>query len=179
VKREVIVSGFGGQGVMSIGKFLVEAGLLEGLEVCWVPSYGPEMRGGTANCSVILSTEMIGSPVVSQPTELIVMNSPSLRKFEQTVVPGGIILLDCNEVEAKVTRTDVKVIDVPCESIARELGAPKVSNMVLLGAYLEATGALKVETVRGMLEHKFAGKKAKYIPINFQALERGMACVHK
>lgn len=177
MKREVIVSGFGGQGVMSIGKFLVEAGLLEGLEVCWVPSYGPEMRGGTANCSVILSSEMIGSPVVSHPTELIVMNSPSLRKFEPTVVPGGIILLDCNEVEAKTTRTDVRVIDVPCESIARELGAPKVSNMVLLGAYLQATGALKLETVQNMLRQKFTGKKAGYLPINLQALERGMKCV--
>ena len=176
MKREIVISGFGGQGVMSIGKFLVEAGLLEGLEVCWVPSYGPEMRGGTAHCSVVLSTEMIGSPVVSRPTELIVMNSPSLRKFEQTVVPGGTILLDCTEVTAKVTRTDVKVIDVPCESIARELGEPKVSNMVLLGAYLQATGVLKLETVQGMLEHKFTGKKAKYIPINLQALERGMLC---
>ena len=150
MKKEIILSGFGGQGVMSIGKNLVEAGVEEELEVSWVPSYGPEMRGGTANCSVILSDERIGSPVVEAPTEVIAMNRPSLTKFEPSVVPG--------------------------DGIAADLGNPKVGNMVMLGAYIGATKALKVETVENMIQEMFTGKKAKLVPLNLEALHRGIAC---
>jgi len=177
MKREIVIAGFGGQGVMSIGKSLVEAGLQEGLEVSWVPSYGPEMRGGTANCSVILSPNTIGSPIVYNPTELIAMNGPSLVKFRADVVPGGIVFLNSDTVSESVERDDVKVIRVPCDSIAAELGNPKVANMVMLGAYIAATKALNPETLRDMIRHMFAGRKEKLIPLNMEALDRGMACV--
>jgi 2-oxoglutarate ferredoxin oxidoreductase subunit gamma len=176
MKREIILSGFGGQGVMSIGKNLAEAGVEEGLEVSWVPSYGPEMRGGTANCTVILSEERIGTPLVEQTTEIVVMNRPSLMKFESTVRPGGTIFINSSIVPDKVTRDDVRAVYVPCDAIAAELGNPKVSNMVMLGAYIGATGALKVETIERMIHEMFTGKKAKLVPLNLEALKRGIAC---
>ncbi len=177
MKREIILSGFGGQGVMSIGKNLAEAGVAEGMEVSWVPSYGPEMRGGTANCTVILSDERIGAPIAETPSEIIVMNSPSLAKFEPTVLPGGMVFVNSSVVKEKVTREDVKAVYVPCDDIARELGNAKVSNMVMLGAYVGATKALKEETIQVMIEEMFAGRKAKLIPLNLEALKRGIACV--
>ena len=177
MKKEIMIAGFGGQGVMSIGKTLVEAGMAEELEVSWVPSYGPEMRGGTANCSVILSDSTIGSPIIYNPTELIAMNTPSLKKFEGDVVPGGIIFLNSSIIKDPVEREDVKVVQVPCDQIAIELGNPKVANMVMLGAYIAATGALKVETIQGMLSHMFTGPKAKLVPLNMEAMARGAACV--
>ena len=178
MKKEIMIAGFGGQGVMSIGKTLVEAGMAEELEVSWVPSYGPEMRGGTANCSVILSDAVIGSPIIYNPTELIAMNAPSLKKFEADVVPGGIIFLNSSIVKVPVERTDMRVIEVPCDQIAAELGNPKVANMVMLGAYIEATKALKTETLKEMLGHMFTGAKAKLVPLNMDALARGAACVN-
>ena len=177
MKREVILSGFGGQGVMSIGKNLAEAGVAEGLEVSWVPSYGPEMRGGTANCTVILSDGPIGAPMTETPSEIIVMNRPSLAKFEPSVVPGGMVFINSSIVPDKVSRSDVKAYYVPCDEIAEKLGNAKVSNMVMLGAYIGATKALKQETIETMIEEMFAGKKAKLIPLNLEALKQGVACV--
>lgn len=177
MKREIILSGFGGQGVMSIGKNLAEAGVAEGLEVSWVPSYGPEMRGGTANCTVILSDEPIGAPMTEHPSEIIIMNLPSLLKFEPTVVPGGTVFVNSSIVSEKVTREDVKAVYVPCDKIAEELGNSKVSNMVMLGAYIAATRALKQETIETMIREMFSGKKEKLIPLNLDALKRGMSCV--
>ena len=176
MNREIILSGFGGQGVMSIGKNLAEAGVVEGLEVSWVPSYGPEMRGGTANCTVILSSERIGAPLVETATEIIVMNRPSLLKFESAVKPGGTVFVNSSIVPDKVSRTDVRAVYVPCDQIAAELGNPKVANMVMLGAYIGATGALKVETIVEMIHEMFTGKKAKLVPLNLEALQRGIAC---
>ena len=172
MKKQITIAGFGGQGVMSIGKSLVEAAVNEGMHATWVPSYGPEMRGGTANCEVVLSEEPVGSPVFTYPTELIAMNRPSLHKFEDKVQPGGIIF-----VKDKVKRTDVKAVYVPCDTIADELGNKKVSNMVMLGAYIAATGALKEETIREMLVHMFTGPKAKLVDLNMKALEKGAACI--
>ena len=160
MKKQITVSGFGGQGVLSIGKSLVEAGMDEGLEVTWAPSYGPEMRGGTANCSVVISDKPIGSPVFTHPTELIAM-----------------IIVNSSVVEKKVERTDVKSFYVPCVDIATELGNTKVANMVMLGAYVKATGALKVETVQEMIKNMFTGRKAKLVPMNMEALQRGMECI--
>lgn len=177
MKKEIIISGFGGQGVMAIGKSLVEAGMAEGLNVTWAPSYGPEMRGGTANCSVVLSSDPVGSPVFTFPTELIAMNSPSLEKFGPKVKAGGLIFVNSSVVTEQVTRTDVKAVYVPCAEIAYQVGNPKVGNMVMLGAYIAATGALKPDTIRTMIESMFTGPKAKLVPMNFQALEAGMACV--
>ncbi len=177
MKKEIILSGFGGQGVMSIGKNLVEAGVEEGLEATWVPSYGPEMRGGTANCSVILSDERIGSPVVESPSEIIVMNRAALFKFEPDVLPGGIVFVNSSIVKDQVSREDVKAVYVPCDDIAKELGNSKVANMVMLGAYVAATGILKKETIEHMIHEMFTGKKAKLVPLNLEALSRGIACV--
>ena len=155
MKKEIIISGFGGQGVMAIGKNLVEAGMAEGLEVTWAPSYGPEMRGGTANCHVVLSTKPVGSPLFTYPTELIAMNAPSLEKFVPMVKSGGLVFVNSSVVKDRVERPDLKVEYVPCAEIAYEIGNPKVGNMVMLGAYIGATGALKPETVRAMIEHMF------------------------
>ena len=176
MKREIIIAGFGGQGVMSVGKTLVEAGMEEGLEVSWVPSYGPEMRGGTASCSVILSPQTIGSPIVSNPTELIAMNEPSLAKFVDSVQPGGFIFLNGMDIHPEKVPEGVKVINVPCGEIAARLGNPKVANMVMLGAYIGATDALKADTLRAMIRLKFTGPKAKLVDLNLKALDEGLSC---
>lgn len=177
MKKEIILAGFGGQGVMSIGKNLVEAAVEEDMEASWVPSYGPEMRGGTANCTVIISDERIGAPLVENPTEIIVMNRPSLAKFENSVVPGGTVFINSSIVPDKVSRADVKAVYVPCDDIAKEIGNAKVANMVMLGAYVAATGVLKKETIEHMITEMFTGRKAKLVPLNMEALERGMQCV--
>ena len=177
MRKEIIIAGFGGQGVMSIGKNIAEAGVEEGLEMTWVPSYGPEMRGGTSNCSVILSDSRIGTPLIENPTDIIVMNRPSLAKFEPDVISGGGVLVNSSVVADKVTRDDVKAYYIPCDDIARELGNPKVGNMVMLGAYIGASKFLKVETVEAMIKVLFAGKKADLIPLNIDALHRGIDCV--
>ena len=177
MKKEIIISGFGGQGGLAIGKNLVEAGMAEGLFVTWAPSYGPEMRGGTANCSVVLSDKPVGSPVFNHPTELIALNEPSLAKFEAGVLPGGTVFINSDVVTDKVSREDLKAIYVPCSKIAEEVGNPKVGNMVMLGAYVAQTKVLKPETIEHMIEEMFAGPKAKFIPLNIEAFRRGMACV--
>ncbi len=177
MKKEIFIAGFGGQGVMSIGKSLVKAGLEQDLEVSWVPAYGPEMRGGTANCSVILSSEEIGSPLVYNPTELIAMNTPSLRRYETEVVENGAIFINSSVVDEDPKREDVKVYKVPCDTIAQELGNTKIANMVMLGAYAQATQAIKVETLKEMVRHMFTGKKAKLVDLNIRAIERGVETV--
>ena len=175
--HEIIISGFGGQGVMAIGKTLAEAGMKEEKEVSWLPSYGPEMRGGTANCCVVLSDTPIISPLVLAPTQLIAMNKPSLIKFESTVQAGGDIFVNSSIIEIKATRTDVHAHYVPCLEIAGELGNMKIANMVMLGAYIEATKQLQVETIKEMLVHMFTGPKAALVDLNIEALRRGAACV--
>ena len=143
MKKEIVISGFGGQGGLAIGKNLAEAGMAEGLNVTWAPSYGPEMRGGTANCSVVLSDKPVGSPVFAHPTELIALNEPSLVKFEEGVVPGGMVFVNSDVVTDKVSRTDLTAYYIPCSQIADEVGNPKVSNMVMLGAYVAGTKVLE------------------------------------
>lgn len=175
--NEIMIAGFGGQGVMAIGKTLAEAGMKENKDVSWLPSYGPEMRGGTANCSVVLTDDAIVSPIVLEPTELIAMNLPSLLKFEPTVVKGGTIFVNSSIIKEKVSRDDVRAIYVPCLDIANELGNAKVANMVMLGAYIEAMGNLGTDTIKEMLVHMFTGPKAKLVDLNIEALRRGAACV--
>ena len=177
MKREIIISGFGGQGGLAIGKNLAEAGMAEGLNVTWAPSYGPEMRGGTANCSVVLSDKPVGSPVFAHPTELIALNEPSLAKFEAGVQPGGAVFVNSDVVTDKVQRTDLHAYNITCSQIAEEVGNPKVGNMVMLGAYVAQTGLLKPETIEAMIHHMFTGSKAKLVPLNIEAFRRGMACV--
>ena len=174
---QILFAGFGGQGVLFAGKFLAYKGLMEELQVSWLPSYGPEMRGGTANCSVVLSDEPIGSPVFNTSTELIALNEPSLTKFESGVLPGGTVFVNSNVVTDKVSREDITAYYIPCNAIALEIGNEKVANMVMLGAYVAATGAVKPETIETMIQEMFAGAKAKFIPLNIEAFRRGMACI--
>ena len=177
MKRQIIISGFGGQGGLAIGKNLAEVGMSEGLNVTWAPSYGPEMRGGTANCSVVLSDTPIGSPVFSRFTDLIALNEPSLAKFEAGVEPGGIVFVNSSVVTDKVQRDDLQVYYIPCTGIAEEMGNVKVANMVMLGAYVAATKVLKIEAVEHMIAEMFTGAKAKLVPLNIEAFHRGMACI--
>ena len=176
-EMRIVFAGFGGQGLLFAGKVVAYAGLIDNHEVSWLPSYGPEMRGGTANCSVMLSDAEIDSPLVTRPTSLIVMNRPSLEKFEDKVVPGGSIFVNSSMIDIKVQRTDVNAYYVPCNEIAAELGNNKVSNMIMLGAYLGKSKCVEVETVLEALLEKLGEKKAKLIPLNREALLRGASCI--
>lgn len=175
--NEILISGFGGQGVMAIGKTLAEAGMSEGLNVSWLPSYGPEMRGGTANCGVVIADNEIISPIVLEPSELIAMNLPSLDKFEPAVKPGGTVFVNTSIVNKKVGREDLRAIYVPSMEIASEIGNIRVANMVMLGAFIGATRLLKHETIVAMLKQLFTGPKAHLVALNEEALQRGAACV--
>ncbi len=175
--REIIIAGFGGQGVMSMGKTLIEAGMEEGLEVSWVPSYGPEMRGGTANCSVVLSSLPVGSPVVNRPNELIAMNGPSLKRFEPLCRPDALVLVNSSQALEKVSRSDLRAYYIPSMEEAGRLGNFKVANMVMLGAYIRATRALRVDTIEKMLARVFTGPKAHLVELNIRALQAGAGYV--
>jgi 2-oxoglutarate ferredoxin oxidoreductase subunit gamma len=175
--HEIIMAGFGGQGVMAMGKILAEAALKEGKNVSWLPSYGPEMRGGTANCNVIISEDPVGAPIVTEATAAIVMNRPSLDKFEKDVIPGGALIINSSLIDKKSTRDDIKVYYVPANDIANELGTGKIANMVMLGAFLEISGAAKEDTIMEIITEIFSGKKASVIPINKEALLRGANAV--
>lgn len=176
MKQEIIMAGFGGQGVMSMGQLLTYAGMMEGKEVSWMPSYGPEMRGGTANCTVIVSDKRIASPVTMDPDTSIVMNLPSLDKFAPIVKPGGVLIVNSSLIEKECDRDDIEIIKVPCNEIANELGNNRVANMVALGAYLQKTGLLPLESIIKAMKKVFAGKEA-LIPINENALRRGAELV--
>jgi len=171
--HEIIIAGFGGQGVMSMGQLIAYSGMLEQKGVTWLPSYGPEQRGGTANVSVIVSDEEVGSPVIAKPTVAIVLNKPSYDKFEPMVVPGGVLIVNSSLIEKKSKRTDIKVIEVPATEIANELGEPKVANSVILGAFLEVTKAVSPDSVIESLKKVLSGGKQQLIPVNKLALERG------
>ena len=177
VYNEILISGFGGQGVMAIGLTLAEAGMSEGMNVSWLPSYGPEMRGGTANCGVVIADGEIISPIVLEPSELIAMNLPSLDKFEPNVRENGTIFVNASIVKREVERGDVRAIYVTSMEIASEIGNVRVANMVMLGAFIEATKLLQYDTIVTMLKRLFTGSKAHLVALNEQALERGAACV--
>jgi 2-oxoglutarate ferredoxin oxidoreductase subunit gamma len=172
MQNDVIMAGFGGQGILLIGKMLAYAGMHEGKEVSWLPSYGPEMRGGTANCTVVISDRPVGSPVIRSPRAVLAMNLPSLDKFEPDVRPGGLLLINTSLIVRKSTRDDVTIIDVPANEIANELGNPRGANMVALGAYLGATNAVSVEGIVDVIRQTFAAKPG-VIEINITALNRG------
>ena len=175
--ENVLISGFGGQGIMSMGQMLCYGGMLEGHEVSWLPSYGPEMRGGSAFCMVIVADAPIGSPVFSNPGSLMVMNLPSLDRFEDSVLPGGKLFINSTLIGRKSTRTDIGVYYIPANDIASELGNARVAGMVMLGAYLKLSGVLKQESISGALKKVLGEKKADLIPVNKAALERGAALV--
>ena len=174
MEKSFVFAGFGGQGVILAGKLLAQAGADYGLQVTWLPSYGPEMRGGTANCTVVLSDKPIGSPVVDNPTALIAMNLPSLDRFEKIVAKGGTILVNSSLITRTVERNDVRVLSVPTNGIAVSLGNSQAANMVALGAVIKATGTIPLELIKStmakMLGHKAS---AKTIAVNEQALDAG------
>lgn len=174
-----IFAGFGGQGVLLIGQLIAYAGMYEDRNVSWLPSYGPEMRGGTANCSVVVSDEPIASPVLSMADCVIAMNTPSLDKFEANVNPGGKLFINSSIIDKKATRTDIDVYYVPCNEIADKLGNPKVLNMAMLGAFLEATHVVDTESVINALLYKLGERKAHLIPLNRQAIEMGAESIRK
>ena len=175
--ERIIIAGFGGQGVLLMGQILAKAGLLEGKNSLWLPSYGPEMRGGTANCSVIVSEDEIYSPLVTRATSVIVMNRPSLDKFEASVVPGGKLFINSSIIDVKATRTDIDVYYVPVNEIAHELGNPKAGNMVMLGAYLAKCPCVEVETALQALMEKLGERKAHLLPMNREAFAKGAASI--
>lgn len=171
--HEVVMAGFGGQGILSMGQLLTYAGMAEQKEVSWIPSYGPEMRGGTANCSVVISETPISSPMVTEPSALVIMNLPSLDKFINTVKPGGVVVINSSLVDKKVERTDIKVVEVPANEIAGELGNDKIASIVILGALVELTGMVKMESVVESLKKVLPPRRHKLIPVNQAALEKG------
>ena len=172
-ESSVIIAGFGGQGLLFAGKVLAYGGLLEERQVSWLPSYGPEMRGGTANCNVILSDDPIGSPIVTHPSVLIVMNAPSLDKYESTVIPGGKIFVDSTLINRKVEREDVDVFYIPATQMASDMNAAGLANMILLGAVLRETACIKDETLPDALHHVIPARKADLFDVNMKAVQAG------
>lgn len=168
--HKLIIAGFGGQGVMLIGQMIAYAGMLEGKEVTWMPAYGPEMRGGTANCTVIVSDKKISSPVVTEATAVVAMNLPSLTKFERFVKPDGQLFVNTSLIKEKPSRNDIEILSVDANQIAVNLHNDKVSNMVVLGAIVNKTNVVKTASIEKIMEELFTGKKAKLLPINKQAL---------
>ena len=169
----ILLAGFGGQGILFAGKFLAYQGLIESKEISWLPSYGPEMRGGTANCNVIISDEPVGSPIVSKPDALIVMNLPSLDKFESSVAPGGKIFVDSTLIERKVERTDVEVFYVPATQLALEIGLPTLANMVLVGKLIRETGVVDYNGIEEALKKVVSAKHADLLDANRKAMQTG------
>ncbi|MGI5878338.1 MAG: 2-oxoacid:acceptor oxidoreductase family protein [Christensenellales bacterium] len=173
--EQIIIAGFGGQGVMSMGQMLAYAGMHEDRHVSWLPSYGPEMRGGTANCHVVLSDEPVASPIVAQADAVIALNRPSLDKYESCVRPGGRLFINSSLIDRGAKRDDIEVYKIPANEIAAEIGNARVAGMTMLGAYLAASGAVPIESVLESLLKVLGEKKAKLVPANRLALERGAA----
>lgn len=169
----ILLSGFGGQGILFAGKFLAYKGLNEDKNVSWLPSYGPEMRGGTASCSVIISDEPVGSPIVSNPDVLVAMNLPSLDRFEDSVVPGGMIFADSTLIERKVKRDDVTVYYIPATKLAGDNNMPTLANMIITGKILKALDEFKEENVMGALKKVISAKRADMLDTNLKAMQIG------
>ncbi|PTN10147.1 2-oxoacid:acceptor oxidoreductase family protein [Mangrovibacterium marinum] len=171
--EEIIIAGFGGQGVLSMGKILAYSGVMQGQEVTWFPSYGPEMRGGTANVTVILSDNRISSPILHEFDTAIILNQQSLDKFEAEVKPGGTLLYDPNGIVHPPTRTDINIYKIEGTKIAADMGNVKTFNMVVLGAFLKAKPIVALESIRKGLEKSLPERHHKLIPMNLQAIEAG------
>lgn len=173
--REIIISGFGGQGVVSSGIILAHAGMIENKHVTFFPSYGAEMRGGTANCSVVISSEPVASPIVANPDIVIIMNEPSLTRFEPMVKPDGLVFLNQTLIKSRPKRTDVTVIPVEANAIAEELGQGRIANMVMIGVMAKKTGLLGLETLKKAQRKRFLKASENQLSLNDKALERGYA----
>ncbi|MDY6016346.1 MAG: 2-oxoacid:acceptor oxidoreductase family protein [Oscillospiraceae bacterium] len=171
--NQILLSGFGGQGILFAGKFLAYDGLIEEREVSWLPSYGPEMRGGTCNCSVIFSDKKIGSPIVSNPDILIAMNLPSLDKFESAAVPGAKIFVDSSLIDRKVGRDDVEAYYIPATRIASDENLSGLANMIMIGHMIKKTGIMTFENVERAMKKLVPAKKQNLIELNIKAVELG------
>lgn len=171
--KQILLAGFGGQGILFSGKFLAYDGLVEEKEVSWLPSYGPEMRGGTCNCSVILSDTKIGSPIVLNPDILIAMNLPSLDKFENEAVPGAQIFVDSSLIERKVTRTDVEAYYIPATKMADDEGIRGLANMIMIGYMMKKSGIIPYENVEKIMSKVVPAKKQNLLASNLKAVELG------
>ena len=170
---QILIAGFGGQGVLFAGKFLAYKGLTEDMQVSWLPSYGPEMRGGTANCSVVLSDTPVGSPIITNPDVLVAMNLPSLQKYVDSVVPGGQIYLDSALINEKVTRTDVEVFYIPATQMAKDENIASLANMILIGSLLQNNSELSFEGTQEVVAKLVPPKKAALVELNMKALTLG------
>ncbi|MBM7865199.1 2-oxoacid:ferredoxin oxidoreductase subunit gamma [Heliobacterium gestii] len=175
MEQRLIFAGFGGQGVMLTGQLVAYAGMLEGKHVAWIPSYGPEMRGGTANCNVTVSDRPIASPIVYEPTGAIVLNQPSLDKFGPLVIPGGVLLINASLIGESSRRVDIRQLRLAANDLANGLGNLKVANMVLLGALLRLTSVVHVESIMAALQKILPPHRHNLLPVNRAALETGMA----
>lgn len=175
---EVVFAGFGGQGVMTIGQLLAYTAMEEGKQVVWIPSYGPEMRGGTANCTVVVSDDRIGSPIINNPGSACVFNRPSLDKFGQLLRKDGLLFINSSLIDVKSGRDDIRETLVPANDIAMKCGNPKAANMVMLAAYVAATDIVSFETLNAMLIEKM-GKKKDLLEINQQAFKAGRELIEK
>ena len=171
--KQFLFSGFGGQGILFAGKFVAYKGLMDGKNVSWLPSYGPEMRGGTASCGVIVGDEAVGSPIVSNPDVLVAMNLPSLDKYESSVVPGGMIFVDSTLVTRPVNRTDVTVFALPATQMASDNGTPTLANMILIGKILKALDDFDEASVRTALGKVISAKRADMLEVNLNAMKLG------
>ena len=170
---QILIAGFGGQGILFSGKFLAYKGLMEDYQVSWLPSYGPEMRGGTANCNVIISESPVGSPIITSPNVLIAMNTPSLQKYVNTVVPGGQIYVDSSLIDVKVERNDVEVFYIPATQMAKDEGITTLANMIIVGHLLENNPELSFEGTAEVVEKLVPAKKAALKELNMKALNMG------
>lgn len=170
---QILIAGFGGQGVLFAGKFLAYKGLSEGREVSWLPSYGPEMRGGTANCSVILSDEPVGSPIVAKPDVLMAMNLPSFDKYESSIVPGGYVFVDSTLIARKAQRTDIKTFYIPATKMAADAGTPTLANMIIVGKMMKESGAVSLEGLEATMKKFVPAKHADLVDANMNAIMAG------
>lgn len=173
MNKQILIAGFGGQGILFSGKFLAYAGLISDKEVSWLPSYGPEMRGGTASCSVILSDTKVGSPIVDKPDILVAMNAPSLDKYEASVVPGGQIFLDSSLIDRKVTRDDVEVYYIPATKLASDNELSGLANMIMIGLMMKHSGVAEYDVIDKTMAKVVSAKKQNLLDLNKKAVEMG------
>jgi 2-oxoglutarate ferredoxin oxidoreductase subunit gamma len=171
--HEIVLAGFGGQGILFLGKMIAMAGMLEGKQVSWIPSYGPEMRGGTANCSVVVSDRLIGTPMVTHPNVLVAMNRPSLEKFESKMQPKGFLLINRTLIEIPHTRQDIEALYLEITGLAGKIGNPRLANIVALGGLISRVPIVSKDSVIEALRLELSGKKAALLQLNLQALDAG------
>lgn len=175
--EQIIVAGFGGQGILLLGKILAEAALMESYQVTWLPSYGAEMRGGASNCHICISDQWIGSPLITEATAVMALDQRAIQKYENVLMKDGLLLLNSSIIQKKPQRNDIQVLEIPATTIATKLGDARYTNMVMLGAYLACKPILKLQTIEERLKEIFANKGSNIVSINLQAMEAGAIAI--